>query len=183
MREQAWQLDGWADTVSKVRFGSLFPQSMLSLTDARRASCAADGADGEVHGLVRDGPALVQPAQVTRDLVCARGSSTMQRELGRGAQSAAGQSYQSQVFRVAGVFWHLVLYVIHIFSLEYISLSGHPIGAARCVLLYRLLGPNHRRRDAERSNFERRQLPRDRRSMQVSVHAEREGERPRLISN
>ena len=37
MREQAWQLDGWADTVSKVRFGSLFPQSMLSLTDARRA--------------------------------------------------------------------------------------------------------------------------------------------------
>ena len=103
--------------------------------------------------------------------------------MGRGAQSAAGQSYQSQVFRVAGVFWHLVLYVIHIFSFEYISLSGHPIGAARRALLHCLLGPNHRRRDAERSNFERRQLPRDRRSMQVSVHAEREGERPRLISN
>ena len=95
MREQAWQLDGWADTVSKVRFGSLFPQSMLALTDARRASCAADGADGEVHGLVRDGPALVQPAQVTRNDVCARGSSTMQCSVARRGRVIKAKSVES----------------------------------------------------------------------------------------
>lgn len=57
LREQAWRIDGWAETVSKASLGQ--PQINEILNVLR-----IDGTIGKVHGLLHSETPFIQPSQV-----------------------------------------------------------------------------------------------------------------------
>jgi len=61
MREKAWQVDGWAETVSKVRATTLLCTASVSQPES-------DGPGCEAHGFVHPTPTLLQPFEMRGDI-------------------------------------------------------------------------------------------------------------------